>query len=251
MKASLPKTNPELPLTEVFQIPTVIGHSLARTLADRIIYLDLQPGARLGEDEICQEYHVSRSPVREAFRALEADGLIVRSVRRGVRVTPMGRRDLREVYTCRVMLEGLAAREAATNATAEDLARLRSLIDAMMQALKRRQSRPFFDSNVAFTRAIHESSANATLIRIVAGIEKQALRYRYLAHSQTPEMREISFEGHKSVFEAVVRGDAAAAEKAGQASMRNAHAVILKVVEAQWPAAEEVEGGATRWNAPI
>jgi DNA-binding GntR family transcriptional regulator len=251
VKASVPKTNPAPPLTEVFQVPAVIGHSLARTLADRIIYLDLQPGTRLGEDEICQEYHVSRSPVREAFRALEADGLVVRSARRGVRVTPMGRRDLREVYACRVMLEGLAARDAAINATADDLARLRSLVELMTQALTRRQSRPFFDSNVAFTNAIHAASANVTLIRIAAGIEKQALRYRYLAHSQTPEMRETAFDGHKKVFEAVIRGDAAAAEKAGQASMRRAHAVILKVVEAQWPADGEVVGSLTRWDVPI
>lgn len=238
-------------MTEVFQVPAVIGHSLARTLSDRIIYLDLPPGTRLGEDELCAEYHVSRSPVREAFRSLEADGLVVRSVRRGVRVAPMGRRDLREVYACRVMLEGLAAREAATNATAEDLERLRALIDSMAHALKRRQNRPFFDSNVAFTNAIHAASANQTLIRIAAGIEKQALRYRYLAHSKTPEMRETAFEGHRQVFEAVIRGDAAAAERAGQASMRRAHAVILKVVEAQWPADAETAGEPVRWDAAI
>jgi GntR family transcriptional regulator, rspAB operon transcriptional repressor len=238
-------------LVETFRLPAVIGHELARTLSERIIFLDLQPGARLAEDEICTEYQVSRSPVREAFRALEADGLVVRSVRRGVRVAPMGRRDLREVYACRVVLEGLAAREAAQNATPDHLARMQTLLDSMGTALRRRQTRPFFDSNVAFTNAIHEASTNATLLRIAAGIEKQALRYRYLAHDHTAEMRETAFEGHSRVFRAIVQGDAALAEKEGQASIRRAHAVIQRVVEARWPADADPAEDSARWNTPI
>jgi GntR family transcriptional regulator, rspAB operon transcriptional repressor len=226
--------------SEAFSLPAAIGQELARSLADRIIFLDLPPGTRLGEDDLCGEYGVSRSPVREAFRALEADGLVVRSVRRGVRVAPMGPRDLREVYACRVVLEGLAAREAATNATPRQLARMRGLLVSMAQTMKRRQTRSFFHSNVTLTNAIHEASGNATLIRIAAGIEKQALRYRYLAHAHTAEMLEVAYQGHKRVFDALERRDAEAAERAGQASIRRAHAVILRAVEAQWP------GDATR-----
>jgi DNA-binding GntR family transcriptional regulator len=236
-------------LVDAFRLPAVIGQELARTLSERIIYLDLQPGARLAEDEICSEYRVSRSPVREAFRALEADGLVVRAVRRGVRVAPMGRRDLREVYACRVVLEGLAAREAAQNVTPAQLMRMQSLIDAM--ALRRRQTRPFFDSNVAFTRAIHEASANATVLRIAAGIEKQALRYRYLAHAHTPEMRETAYQGHTKVFAAISRGDGDLAEREGQSSIRRAHAVIQRVVAARWPADADPAEAEARWDTPI
>ena len=145
-------------------------------------------------------------------------------------------------YACRVVLEGLAAREAAENATAEDLAAMRTLLDAMAQALKRRQTRPFFDRNVAFTNAIHAASANATLIRIAAGIEKQALRYRYLAHARAREMLETAYTGHGKVFEALLRRDPALAEHEGRESIRRAHAVILRVVEAQFPADDD--GGA-------
>ena len=227
----------------------MIGQELARTLADRIIYLDLEPGVRLAEDDICTEYQVSRSPVREAFRALEADGLVVRAVRRGVRVAPMGRRDLREVYACRVVLEGLAAREATQNVTPAQLAEMQNLLDTMATALRRRQIRPFFDANVAFTRLIHDASANATLLRIAAGIEKQALRYRYLAHAQTQEMRETTYQGHSRVFAAISAGDAALAEQEGQGSIRRAHAVIARVVESRWP--EEAGADEARWNVPI
>ncbi len=253
LKPSPSKPSPSKPGTAPapipFRVPAVIGQELARTLSDRIIYLDLAPGSRLGEDELCAEYQVSRSPLREAFRALEADGLVIRSVRRGVHVTPMSRRDLREVYACRVMLEGLAAREAAVNATPAEVAHLATLIAGMTAALKRKQDQAFFDNNVAFTQAIHRVSANATLMRVAAGIEKQALRYRYFAHTRTPDMRETAFEGHSQVFQAVCAGDPARAEREGQASIRRAHAVILKVVEAQWPAAEDTPGRSLPWDA--
>ena len=244
---SSPANASDVPTALPFRVPAVIGQELARTLSDRIVYLDLAPGTRLGEDELCSEYQVSRSPVREAFRVLEADGLVVRSIRRGVHVTPMGRRDLREVYACRVMLEGLAAREAATNATAANLAQLETLLATM----KRRYHQAFFESNVAFTNAIHRMSANATLIRVAAGIEKQALRYRYLAHTHTSEMRETAFEGHSGVYTAIRAGDPAQAEAAGQTSIRRAHEVILKVVEAQWPADLEPSGERPAWHAPL
>ncbi len=218
-----------------FRLPAVIGQELARTLADRIIFLELQPGAHLMEDVLCAEYNVSRSPVREAFRALESDGLVLRLARRGVRVTPMGRHDLQEVYACRVVLEGLAAREAAEHATESDLGGMRTLLALMAEALEGGHIRAFFDSNVAFTSAIHAASANRTLMRIAAGIEKQALRYRYVAHSQTRDMLEASYQGHSEVFEAIAQRRPDFAERCGQTSIRRAEAVILQVIDTLWP----------------
>ena len=216
-------------------MPVVIGEALARKLSDQIIYLHLAPGAHLTEDDICREYAVSRSPVREAFRALEADGLVLRLARRGVRVRPIGRRDLDEVYACRVVLEGLAAREAARNASEAMLGRMHALLQQMQKTLRAGQVRPFFESNVALTSAIHEASANQALIRIAGGIEKQALRYRYLAHSRTQEMLKASLEGHGRVLEAIAARNPARAEQVGKASLRQAQRVIRGVIDTLTP----------------
>ncbi len=218
-----------------FRLPAVIGQELARTLSDRIVFLELQPGAHLMEDVFCAEYNISRSPVREAFRALESDGLVKRVARRGVRVSPMGRRDLQAVYSCRVMLEGLAAREAARNATDADLATMRNLLAAMARTLTCAQARPFFDSNVALTSAVHAASANGTLMRIATGIEKQALRYRYVAHAHTGETLAASYQEHREVFEAIERRKPDLAERLGRDSVRRSEAVILRVIDTLWP----------------
>lgn len=218
-----------------FQVPEVIAGALARKLADQIIYLHLRPGTHLTEDDICREYAVSRSPVREAFRTLEADGLVVRLARRGIRVRPIGRRDLDDVYACRIVLEGLAAREAAKHADDAILERMRMLLQQMRKSLRAGQIKPFFESNVAFTNAIHEASANQALIGIVGGIEKQALRYRYLAHSRTRAMLKASLEGHSHVFEMIASHKPARAEQVGKASIRQALLVIRDVVDSLTP----------------
>lgn len=219
----------------VFRVPGVIGDALAQKLAEQIIFLNLPPGTHITEDDLCNEYVVSRSPVREAFRALEADGLVLRLARRGVRVAPISRKDLDEVYACRIVLEGLAAREAAEHATDEDLATMRKLLDAMAKALKRGQVRAFFDANVAFTGAVHLASANRTLIRIADGIEKQALRYRYLAHSRTRKMLEVSLDGQGRVFDMIAKHKPGLAEQQGKATIRHAQAVIQEVIDALSP----------------
>ena len=69
-----------------FILPSVIGEELARSLSDAIIFLKYEHGSRVVEEDRCIKYGLSRSPVREALRILEAEGLAVRSARRGARI---------------------------------------------------------------------------------------------------------------------------------------------------------------------
>ena len=88
----------------------------------------------------------------------------------------------------------------------------------------------FFQNNVAFTRAIHTLSRNQTLMRIVAGIEKQALRYRYLAHLQTREMLAMTLDGHGGVAEAILAGRRDLAKRRAGQLMRRSHGVIVRAL---------------------
>jgi DNA-binding GntR family transcriptional regulator len=225
-----------------FTLPSVIAPEVARVLSDRIVFLELPPGTRILEEEVSADFGVSRSPIREVFRMLEADGLVVRVARRGVRVTPMSRRDLDEVYACRVGLEGLAAAEAAKHIDAAGRKQLKAMVAGMKETFAARDIRAFFNYNVAFLRAIHAASQNQTLMRIMAGIEKQAMRYRYMAHLQTSEMLSISLDGYKEVARAVLNGDAVLARRRGEQVMRSGHGVVAKALAAS-PYAVPGDGG--------
>lgn len=216
--------------TENFVVPKVIGAEVARVFADHIVYLRWPPGMRLIEEDLCAHFNISRSPIRDAFQILEADGLIVRAAWRGVRVAPMNVADLDEVYKCRVALEGLVAAEAARAADEVALATLSGLLDEMRAAMAEKDVDAFFERNVAFTRALHKASANHTLERLVSGIEKQALRYRYLAHQNTHEIVDLAFEGDCKVFAAVASGKAELARREAVKMIRHAHRVIARVV---------------------
>jgi DNA-binding GntR family transcriptional regulator len=227
-----------------FTLPSVIAPEIARVLSDRIVFLELLPGTRILEEEVSADFGVSRSPIREVFRMLEADGLVIRVARRGVSVTPMSRRDLDEVYACRVGLEGLAAAEAARHIDADGRKQIKALVAGMKETFATRDVRSFFNYNVAFLRALHTASQNQTLMRIMAGIEKQAMRYRYMAHLQTSEMLSISLEGYKELARAVLDGDAALARRRGEQIMRRGHGVTAKALAAS-PYAVPGDGGSS------
>ena len=187
-----------------FQIPDVLAKELARFLQDKIVYGELAPGMRLIEEDIVRRYNVSRSPVREAFRILEQDGLLVRDPRRGVRVGLLSVTDLDEIYACRLSLEGLAAEEAAKHRTDAHLPALEAAMDGLQAAFQASSVSEYFEQNVRLTDRILLASGNATLRRLIGIIGKQALRYRFLAYSRAPKMMQLSVETNREIIDAIV-----------------------------------------------
>lgn len=96
---------------------TTITGRITRALAERIIAGDIAPGTRLRQDHYAEEFGASHVPVREAFRRLEAQGLVVSAPRRGVRVASFDIEEVREVAEMRAALEVLALRHAAPHLT--------------------------------------------------------------------------------------------------------------------------------------
>ena len=213
-----------------FKVPTIIGPEVARVFTEQIIYLKWVPGMRLIEEELCEKFGVSRSPMREAFQMLEAEGLIVRAARRGVRVTPMSQEDLAEVYTCRAALEGLAAQEATLNANDELIAQLTGILDNMAAAKAAGDIETFFINNVNFTHQVHLATRNNTFIRMVTGIENQALRYRYLAHLNSVEMLDVCLNGNRSMLDALIRRKPALARRNAQRTIVAAQRAIAQAL---------------------
>jgi GntR family transcriptional regulator, rspAB operon transcriptional repressor len=182
----------------------VMPQLLAEALESAIVFGELPPGGRIIEEEVAARYDVSRSPVRDALRRLEADGLVVRTDHRGARVTPISRPDLDDVYLCRIELEGLAAQQAAKRwqSPSEDV--FAQGLAAMRAAFKANDVRKYFIANVAFTDAVHRASGNATLQRLLKSIGKQALRYRYLAYRSAPKLMRMSVEGNREIVDLIL-----------------------------------------------
>ena len=215
-----------------FRPSGVLAEELARYIESEIIFCEIAPDTRLTEEDISARYGLSRSPVREAFRLLAADGLVVLSARRGIRVTPVSRRDLAEVQGCRIELEGLAAAQAAAHAGAADLAELRAIVEQLAAALDAGDVRAYFNRNVAFTTRIHIASGTLTLMRLLNGIGKQALRYRYIAYQKVPELMRVSLPGNRRILAAIRAREAGRAREITANLIRNSWAAIEPLIAA-------------------
>lgn len=140
----------------------------------------LAPGARLNERELCERLGVSRTPLREAFRMLASEGLIVQLPNRGAQVVALGEDDVRQAFDVMGALEGLAGELACERVTEADLVLLRGL-QAEMEAAHGRHDLPAY---YRINRGIHEKiagiAANPVLAHTIAALNARlhALRFR-------------------------------------------------------------------------
>lgn len=191
----------------------VIPEQLAELLQAEIIHGRLTPETRITEEEIALRYGVSRSPVREAVRMLETEGLLVRAARRGIWVPPLSLRDLDEIYSCRISLESLVAEQAAKSSDTQLKDTLLKLLPAMRAAALKGDVAAFFARDVEGSEIIYRLADNATLNRLLRGLNKQALRYRYFAYSKSSSTVSLSMEGTDAILRAIASGNSRKARK--------------------------------------
>lgn len=188
-----------------FRVPETIAKDLSHVLGRQIIFGELAPDTRLTEEDLVEKFSVSRSPVREALRVLQQDGLIAMASRRGARVSQISVQDLDEVFMCRIPLEALAAELAATHRTESDIDQMQAAIERLRDVLPRKDPQGFFEANVELTDTIHQSAHQGTLARLLATIGKQALRYRYLAYLRAPDLMDRSLDFNIEITDAIAR----------------------------------------------
>jgi len=211
------------------------GLELAGIIESRIIRLEFEPDTHLTEQQICAEFDVSRSPVREAFRQLEATGLVVRHKRRGVRVTPMSYEHVDEIYVVRTPLESIAAALATEHASEEDLEYLGQTVKQLEETLASNDAAGFVAANIAYFERIHSITGNATLQNILRTIEKQAMRYRYFAHRYSKDMQKSSTANLRRILDRMRKRDVEGVKADTEAMMVQAHELIVNVLK-QYPA---------------
>jgi DNA-binding GntR family transcriptional regulator len=214
----------------LIEVSAVIGRQVASHLERDIIRWRLKPATRLTEEEVGKLYGASRSPVREAFCLLELVGLLVRDARRVV-VAPVSVQDLDEVYSCRVVLDGLAMEQAATQASREQLDEMKSLVERMTLAWQHNQNDAYFDANRTLWSLYRVASGNSTLAKLLNGIGKRALRYRFAAYANDPELIKISVATNTVIVQALQSGAAAEARAASEQLIRRGWRVIRTYLE--------------------
>jgi len=172
----------------------------------------LVPGERIIETRVAQQFDVSQAPVREALRDLEMFGFIASSPFRGAVVREMSPEDLVQVYPIRAVLEGLAARDAATRLDERGLTRLQKLVDTMRNAAARGDNEAQVDADFKFHLAIVEASGNWLLKQFWERMRLANTTLLTVTRSRH-SMMEIA-DRHVPVLDALRARDPDAAERA-------------------------------------
>jgi DNA-binding GntR family transcriptional regulator len=206
----------------------LLSRTVADWLAERIIMGEEAPGARLTELDVARRAGVSRSPVREALRILEGEGLVDIAPRYGAHVAHIGIADVEELYECRMLLEPVCMRLAVVALTDGDIDELEDVRRRMESAST--SPRLFLSLNVQYFRTLALHCPNDTLRELVELTWKKAVRY-WSIFARIPHYAEVSIVQHTTLHEAVRAGDGAAAERADRLILERALHEIVATFE--------------------
>ena len=193
-----------------------LGERVYRTVRDLILSQVFPPGSKLNVEQICRDLGVSRTPVWDAMRRLESEGLVNTVPRHGVFVLNYGADQIRDLFAVRGALEALAVRQAAENLDDDARATLEAAVGEMERAAGAAEIEQYSRSAIDFHDRVLVAARNPVLSRLLENVYAQILVLR-LRSLYLPERVESSVTEHREIFEAVLAGDAERGERLARA----------------------------------
>ena len=199
------------------------------TLRQAILRGELKPGERLMEIALSQRLGVSRTPVREAIRMLEQEGLVIMIPRKGAQVAEISEKDLKDVLEVRLGLEELAVRIACQRITEEELEELEQAVKEFEEAMKRDDLGALAAADVKVHEVIYGSTHNKRLVQIISNIREQMYRYR-VEYLKDEETRNLLVKEHKEIYEAIKNRDVKRAQEISYQHIENQREAIIRSI---------------------
>ncbi len=200
------------------------------SLREAIISGTLPPSERLMEIQLAEEMGVSRTPVREAIRKLELEGLVVMIPRKGAYVAGMSIKDIVDVFEIRGALEGLAAELASERVTDDELESMERYLVKISEEIESGDLSKVVETDTDFHTLIYKASRNARLSQIISNLREQIQRFRTTSLS-FPGRMKIALEEHRKIVEAISSRDGELARRLAQEHIENAENVMMSMIQ--------------------
>lgn len=200
-------------------------------LRDQIISGGIEPGQRLIEEKIAEELGVSRSPVREAIRRLEKDGLVSVQPLGGVTVFNPTIQDYQYLFECRFHLEPLAAKYAAERRTQQQIEDMEIILHKTAMGLNDHDRKMIHELNQSFHQIIVEASSNPFLIKMITELRGVISFYRSSILEIDPLRKDTVVRDHYDIFQAVKENDTKKAEKSMKKHLEADYQLYLKTIQ--------------------
>ena len=213
-------TNDYLPLRDV----------VFNTLRDSILKGEMKPGERLMEIHLANKLGVSRTPIREAIRKLELEGLVTMIPRRGAEVAQITAKSLRDVLEVRQALDALAMELACERISEEEIGKLRQACDNFAEITKTQDAVQIAQADVELHDIIVQGSRNEKLAQMVSNLSQQMYRYR-LEYIKDVSQHGRLIEEHEEIYRCISSRDKNAGAKAIKMHIYNQEQSILNQIQ--------------------
>jgi DNA-binding GntR family transcriptional regulator len=198
-------------------------------LREAIVTNALKPGTRLRADDLARKLGVSKTPIREALRKLQAEELITMQPGNALTVKSISEEQLFEIYYTREALEGMAARLAAENAGQIELARLWAIHDEMRTLSVAGNLRQLRQLSGEFQLAVFRAARNATLYRLLKHLQEQIRQFGGTTLTEPGRAKEV-IAYCKALLAAIEKRDADAAERIARENRRRTRELRVKML---------------------
>lgn len=193
----------------------------------------IKEGEHLVENTIAEKMEVSRTPVREALRQLEAEGLVINIPRRGTIVKGITLKDAEEIYDIREVLEGLVARLSCRHRTQEDIDKLKNILVLMERAIEKKDYNRYLELHKDYNNTILKSSNNKKLQAMMQNVYEHLIILRSIS-LYTEDRRFLALEEHRQIVEAIEKKDEISAEEKTREHVKKAKKAFFDNLKTQY-----------------
>lgn len=215
--------NLEMEMDEYLPLRDVVFNTLRRA----ILKGELKPGERLMEITLADKLGVSRTPIREAIRKLELEGLVVMAPRKGAKVASITERDLNDVLEVRKGMEVLAISLACKRITGEELEKLETIGQSFQKLIESGNLTELAEMDVKFHDTIYQATNNQRLVQLLNNLREQMYRYR-MEYLKDIAVRRTLAEEHKAICRALRERDEQQAEEYVSIHIDNQQKAIIR-----------------------
>lgn len=199
------------------------------TLRQAILTGELKPGERLMEIHLANQLGVSRTPIREAIRKLELEGLVIMIPRRGAEVAQITEKSLKDVLEVRKALDALCVELACDRITEEEKQNLKKACDDFEQATITGDATTIAAADVALHDIIVEATGNKRLIQLINNLSEQMYRYRF-EYIKDEQQHTNLVEEHRMIYESIIKQDKGKAAEAAKLHIDNQEKSIIRQI---------------------
>ena len=199
------------------------------TLRQAILRGELKPGERLMEIQLANKLGVSRTPIREAIRKLELEGLVLMIPRKGAEVAEITEKNLRDVLEVRCALEELAVQLACDRMDEEGIKAMKEASAEFCNTLDSDDITRIAQADVALHDIIVQATGNQRLIQLVNNLSEQMYRYRF-EYIKDFSQHERLVEEHKVIYESIVKKDKETASNMAKVHIDNQKKAIIRQI---------------------